>query len=147
MLGAEPAPQAVSPPAEDPTDHGLPVLFLEQDSSILRGVGCVCLCLGLSHSAVAVITPMCACTHKQKLNLNSLNSLTRCLKTMEHGVSYLHAQLEIGLRLVSSSQPHTSLLQAHDGSWKRTVGTPNLFFRCSRVRKSHSGGFIDVSCT
>lgn len=83
--------ELVSPPVEDPAHHDATVAFqsliLQQDSETWA-------CfpfpyLRLSHSAVGLITSMCEGTRRHKLNLSSLNSLTRCLGTMEYDFSYL----------------------------------------------------------
>lgn len=81
----------VSPPVWRPSwpwcHHGLPVPIPGAEQKRTARNGHVFPYLRLSHSAVALITPMCACTCK--LTLNCLNSLTRCLETMEHDFSYL----------------------------------------------------------
>lgn len=63
MLLAEPTPQAVSPPAEDPADHGLPVLIpgAEQQHTArcrmcLPLFRAVSLCCGCDHPHVCMRT-------------------------------------------------------------------------------------------
>lgn len=101
--------------------HGLPVHIPGAGQKHTASHGCVFPHLGLSHSTVSLITPMCACAHKHKLNLTSL---TRCFARMEHDFHYLVSDCH---------QPHTSLLQALDGSWRSTVGSPSLLFSCSQM--------------
>lgn len=71
----------------------------------------------LSHSAVPLNTPMCACTHKLKLHLNSLNSLKGNLETMEYDLSYclLVCLLEVGLRPATKLASFRSVMACGEG--------------------------------